>query len=339
MSPVDPKKQILAASEHSEKTFEFSQQDPTVPAQWWFQTSQDGLVLFVVFYTMACRWNRCVGCNLPSKSSLAPVSYVDLISQINTLFSLPEVAGRLGDIEKVILSNNGSIFDEVTFPTTALMHFMVRLNLDLPKLKFLSLETRVEYVEWEEMEFLSRILKEREVPGELELAVGFEAFDEKIRNTMFNKGLPLEGFEKMLAMVGRHGYSLKCYFMLKPVPAISDDEGVADIHRAIDYLDSKSGEHGVRLNMHLNPTYVAHGTPLAEAFSRGDYSPPTLRDLARAALHARDKSVSVYLGLYDEGLAVPGGSFIRPGEEALVDALKKFNGSQDFDILQAVVQE
>jgi archaeosine synthase beta-subunit len=339
MSPLDPQKQILAASEHSEKTFEFSTQDPRVPAQWWFQTSSDGLVLFVVFYTLACRWNRCVGCNLPSKSSLNPVSYADLIAQIDHLFALPEVSGRLGEVEKVILSNNGSIFDEVTFPSTALMHFMVRLNLDLPKLGVLTLETRPEYVEWEEMEFLSRILKERQSPAELELAVGFEAFDETIRNKMFNKGLPLEGFEKMLAMVGRHGYSLKCYFMLKPVAGLSDDDAVTDIHQAIDYLDRMAEEHGVTLNMHLNPTYVAHGTPLAESFARGEYTPPYLKDLARAALHAQGTKVSVYLGLYDEGLAVDGGSFIRPGDDSLVESLKAFNSNQDFGILKACLQE
>jgi uncharacterized Fe-S cluster-containing MiaB family protein len=88
--------------------------------------------------------------------------------------------------------------------------------------------------------------------------------------------------------------------------------------------------------MHLNPTYVAAGTVLEAAFRRGHYSPPDLRDVARAALHARGKPVSVYIATYDEGLAVEGGSFLRQGEEALIEDLARFNRTQDFGILEAI---
>ncbi|MCU0694141.1 MAG: hypothetical protein MUF54_22340, partial [Polyangiaceae bacterium] len=87
------------------------------------------------------------------------------------------------------------------------------------------------------------------------------------------------------------------------------------------------------INMHLNPTYVAHGTSLAEAFAHGMYRPPTLQDVARAALHARGKQISVYLGLFDEGLAVPTGSFLRPGDDQLRERLEEFNRTQCFDLL------
>ena len=134
-------------------------------------------------------------------------------------------------------------------------------------------------------------------------------------------------------MVGQYGYDLKCYFMQKPIPGMTDDEAVDDIQRAIDYLDQVSGRFGVSINMHLNPTFVARGTPLEGAFREGRFLPPRLLDVARAAGHARGKRVSVFLGLFDEGLAVPGGSFIRPGEEALVKHLEQFNQTQDYGLL------
>ncbi|MCK4342848.1 MAG: hypothetical protein KAY37_14115 [Phycisphaerae bacterium] len=34
-------------------------------------------------------------------------------------------------------------------------------------------------------------------------------------------------------------------------------------------------------------------------------------------LHGKGKSISIFVGLNDEGLAVAGGSFFRPGDEAL----------------------
>ena len=71
--------------------------------------------------------------------------------------------------------------------------------------------------------------------------------------------------------------------------------------------------------MHLNPTYVASGTVLAEKFKAGQYSPPKLTDVAKAVLSGRQflksRRINIFVGLNDEGLAVEGGSFIRPGDE------------------------
>jgi uncharacterized Fe-S cluster-containing MiaB family protein len=63
------------------------------------------------------------------------------------------------------------------------------------------------------------------------------------------------------------------------------------------------------------------------------YEPPKLSDVVRAARHARGKGISVFIGLSDEGLAAPGGTFLREGDEPLVRALEEFNRTQDFGIL------
>ena len=86
--------------------------------------------------------------------------------------------------------------------------------------------------------------------------------------------------------------------------------------------------------MHLNVTYVAFGTLLETAFKKGQYKPPYLEDVRRAVLHAEGKGISIYVGLFDEGLAVIGGSFIREGDEPLRDKLEQFNMTQDFSLLK-----
>ncbi len=332
------KDEILKRSLMAEKFFEFSQQqDKTKPAQWWFQQSEEGLVLFCVFYTMACRWNLCIGCNLPSKCSVEPVSYIDIMAQIDHLFHLPEVVREHQNIRKIIVSNNGSVLDQETFPSTALMHLLTQINVIFPNMTALSIETRVEYVEWEELEFIARALTEREISASLEVAIGFEVFDDHIRNTVFKKGLDLVGFEKLVAMVGKYGYALKCYFMLSPVSELAGEAGVADVQKGIKWLDTVSKKYSTPINMHLNPTYVAYGTDLEKQFLAGTYAPPTVLDAARAAFHAKDTNVSVFLGLYDEGLAVEGGSFIREGDETLIAELENFNQTQDFNILEKVI--
>lgn len=334
----DIAQQIENGTEAAGKTYAFNEDhDVTQPAQMWFQESNEGLILFVVFYTQACRWSKCLGCNLPSKCSQFHVDYKALIAQIDSVFARPEVAERRREIRKSIVSNNGSVLDQETFSSTALMYLLAKTNLLMPKLATLTVETRPEYVDLAELEFLKRALEEGDTPTTLELAIGFEAFDERIRNDVFNKGLSLEKFESFIASVAPYKYAVKCYVMQKPVPEMPDEEAVKDVQRAIDYLSQTGKRHGVQINMHLNPTYAARGTPLAMSFAEGNYVPPHLIDVARAAYHAKGKGLSLFIGLYDEGLAVPGGSFIRVGEEELVAELETFNKTQDFDVLEKVV--
>ncbi len=338
MNSKNVEKQIVFGSEKAGKTYEFEQNhDPTKLAQMWFQQSEEGLILFTVFYTQACRWSRCLGCNLPSKVSREPVSYKALIAQIDNLFADPEVASRRERIQKTIISNNGSVLDEATFSSTALMYLIAKMNLNLPNMSVLSMESRPEYVDSAELEFISRALAEGDTPTTLEIAIGFEAFDDHIRNDVFDKGLTLETFEKLVEKMAPHEFRLKCYFMQKPVPDMSDEQAVEDIWKAVDYLSRIQDEYGIQINMHLNPTYAASGTALETAFKKGRFTPPRLADVAKAAFHAKKKDLSIFIGLSDEGLAVDGGSFIVPGSEELVACLEKFNRSQDFSILEGII--
>jgi radical SAM enzyme (TIGR01210 family) len=327
--------QILSGSARAKKSYTFDDaHDESVPAQMWFQDSQEGEILFLVFYSQACRWSRCLGCNLPSKMSSRHIGYKALMAQVDHVFRDARVMDRRESINKVIVSNNGSIFDQATFSTTAFMYLLAKLNLNLTHLSALSVETRPEYVDLAELEVLGRALAEGETPTTLEIALGFEAFDDHIRNDIFDKGLKLEVFERFVREMAPYGYRLKCYFMQKPTPTISDAEAVADIRNAVDYLDRIASQYPVDINMHLNPTYVAEGTMLEHAFRKGEYDPPRLRDVAEAVRHAEGKRVSVFVGLNDEGLAVEGGSFVRPGDERLIAALERFNRSQDYAALK-----
>lgn len=337
-SPEQVLGEIAAATRQGGKDYGFGRQDPRRPAQSWFQASEEGEILFVVFYTQACRWSRCLGCNLPSLMSREHVGFDLLMAQVDHLLAQSDVRARFGSLTKVIVSNNGSVLDEVTFSSTALMYLIARLNQCLPHLRVLTLETRAEYVDAAELEFFARALREGATPTVLELAIGFEAFDDHLRNQRFLKGLTLAQFERLCVLVAVHQFHLKCYFMLKPVPGLTDEAAIEDIQRAIEYLEAMATRHRVRINLHLNPTYVATGTALERSFRNGEYLPPRLRDVARAALPARGTSLKVFLGLSDEGLACPGGSFVRPGDEAVLRDLEAFNRTQDFAFLERVAQ-
>ncbi len=332
------KAQINLGQEKSGKTFEFdNDHDPDHVKQWWFQDSDEGLTLFVVFYSQACRWNQCKGCNLPGEMSEHHVKWGSIWNQIDNLFKIPDVVKRFSYIKKLIVSNNGSIFDEDTFSTTALIHLVALSNHNFPNLAVFAVETRPEYVDVHELEIVGRALREGHTPTVLEICIGFEVYDARLRNDVFLKGLTFKAFTDLVKMIANHHARLKCYFMLKPVVDMSSEDAIADIHLAIDYLAEVSCDHDIPINMHLNPTYVAKGTPLEAEFNAGRYVPPTLLDVAWAAFGAKDKGVSIFVGLFDEGLAVPGGSFVREGDEEIIRQLTLFNQTQDFGILDELI--
>lgn len=311
---------------------------PDRPVDVWTQESTEGKILFVVFYTQACRWKKCIGCNFHDNASRKHVNFEDIIDQIDHVFDNIDTTG----VNKIIFSNGGSMLDEETFSSTALMYLVYKLNRFHKHVKIISLESRLEYIDKCELEMLKRALMEGNSETELEIGIGFEAYDPYIRNTVFNKGLDDKDFEKFLSVASEYGYSVKCYFMLKPIPNLSTEDAIADIHKAIGYLSHCSEKYDVKINMHLNPTYVAKNTQLVKPFNEGAFVPPTLIDVCKAILPAKDTGgdkFSIYLGLSDEGLAVEGGSFIRDEdiEAVYVEMLETYNRTQDYDIIEHII--
>jgi radical SAM enzyme (TIGR01210 family) len=262
------------------------------------------------------------------------VSYRDIMSQVDFTFRNLLSSDQKLELRKIILSNNGSVLDEVTLPTTALMYFVTQMNLHCPNIKVLTLETRPEYVDEAELEVLARAIEEGDTPTTLEVAIGFEAYDERIRNDVFQKGLSLEKVERMAGMLARQQFGLKAYLMLKPIPDMTEEEGVEDSIRGVEFFDSLAKRHGVDVNVHLNPTYAAVGTPLERAFKAGAFTPPKIESVMKVAKASEEASVSLFLGLYDEGLAVEGGSFREPGDDEAVAKLEAFNRTQDYGLLR-----
>ncbi len=319
----------------NQKTYSFNNDhNQRLPVDHWLQQPQEGLTLFVILYTMTCQWSKCLSCNLPSQVSEHHIGYRDIIKQIDYIFNYILNPEQKQSLKKIILSNNGSILDEETFSTTALIYFFAQMNIHCPNINTITIETRPEYTDFSELEVLSRVLKEGDTATDLEIAIGFEAFDDTVRNEYFMKGLNLEVFEQFAKKVARHKFKLKTYFMLKPVPEMTEQQAIDDIKQAIAYLDSIAQKTSLQINMHLNPTYVAFGTPLESAFKNGEYTPPQLYSVKTILQEIKKPQISIFVGLYDEGLAVTGGSFLRQGDEELVKLLERFNQTQDYSLLK-----
>lgn len=310
-------------------------QEPDRPIQFWFDTARGGLQLFIVYYTARCSYGLCMGCALPKLAADALISPAAMFRQTELVLDHMTTEQERAKVSTLVLSNNGSVLDEPTFPQAALLHTLVRAAETLPNLRTISLETRVEFVRETQLRAIRTTLDSVRDGLAFELAVGVEIFDEKLRNRVARKGLSNRGLARLADMAARCGAGLRCYFMLKPLPDMSDDDAFDDLARGLDYFDAISRDTGVPVVVHVNPTYAALGTELEAAFKEGRFVPPDLRRL-EALLSARKVgSAQVHLGLNDEGLAVEGGSFLRPDVADAARRLRRFNALQDPSQLHA----
>jgi hypothetical protein len=62
-----------------------------------------------------------------------------------------------------------------------------------------------------------------------------------------------------------------------------------------------------------------------------------LEDVARAARAAREINLRIFIGLSDEGLALPEGSFLNSDNKWMIEPIEQFNRTQDFSILDNII--
>ena len=283
------------------------------PIQYWMSETIGGTVAFIVYFSPACTYKVCQGCALPDLSSQAKILPHDLIEQTDYVFRTAWTEEELASIRTLVISNNGSVLDEPTFPQSVLLHSIQVAAARMPKLKRISLETRAEFVTPEKLASIAKVIELAGKPDlSFELALGVEVFDKHLRNRVIRKGLSDRAIQALVKSLGEAGGDLRCYMMLKPVPGISDHEAVDDIDQAIRFFDGLSQEYGVAITLHINPTYAAVGTELETAFRDGSFTPPNLDLMIDYLKQASPNHVRLYFGLNDEGLAVEGGSFDRP---------------------------
>lgn len=238
------------------------------------------------------------------------------------------------DIKNIIVSNNGSVLDESTFSQEALIYLIDQIKNYCPNVSVLTLETRPDFVRFKALNRVVSLLCTGPVKTSLEFAVGLEIFDEVLRNKLFNKGLSNLDFEKFASQVAGEGHRLRVYFQLKPVPQMTDQDAIDDVRNAVQYLAKISRREELQICLHLNPTFVAQGTQLEHCFANEEYLPPALELLPPAVLPAEGTNLTVYIGLDDEGLAVPKGSLDVPENTVAIDLISQFNITQDFKLLR-----
>jgi len=305
--------------------------DPARPLFHWNVDCTIGRELVFALYTLPCRYGRCAFCSLPSMSEGGErVTARDIERQVD--FVLAETpAAELQRVAKVSIYTAASTLDQVCLPTRSLMYLLLKLS-DLPLLRRVSLETRPEYVEDWELKAIGAVLGEG---VELEVGIGYETHDEHLRNKVLGKGLSVKTLHRLMVKLQANKASLKAYLMLKPHHSLSEEQGISEAIDGLDELGGLGAEYEVPVSIHLNPTYIAEGCALTSELLANAYQPPELTSIIDVVAAAAARSLPIYVGLDDEGMAVSGGTFQDTGVARVrcVAALTAYNRHQDLQRL------
>lgn len=276
--------------------------------------------LLVILNTRRCGY-QCAFCTLPAKSSRGFVRDEDVVEQFR--YVADELKHALSVVDRVTLSNEGSILDESTVGPGA-VEAILRAIGSMRRVRRVEIETRLEFARPERLRRL-RALAPRAGLGVL---TGFETVDERVRDEVLRKRESLSTFLEGLDCVAEAGASLTAYVLFKPDPSMTDTEASEEARASIRFLRQECAKRGLPLAVRLNPMYRAAGSPWARsAEATPGCFPPRLTDVMRVAEEEAQLGVPVYIGLSSEGLADDDGSYVARSDYSprLIKYVKLFN--------------
>lgn len=254
------------------------------------------LDFLIIFNTKRCRRN-CHFCALPFKSGPKLISSDDIASQFAC--ASEEIKPAIDVIERLTMSNEGSILDEMTFPRDALFRILSSYRY-FPSAKECLLETRLEFVDEEVMKQCKKCVGES---ISLCILTGVETISPNIRESVLNKREPIELIEEKFELLGREAINVCAYILYKPDPTMTDVEAYDEAKATVEYVKSLAIRSGITAAFRINPMYVAEGTPWSKKLDREQYRPPKLTDIARLSNSIRKSGHASYIGLTSEGLS------------------------------------
>ncbi|GAA3580583.1 hypothetical protein [Kribbella ginsengisoli] len=287
--------------------------------------------LVISFYTQKCQFS-CSYCALPLASSNEPVAATDLNAQIDFVFA--SKTDLLGRLEQLSFGNEGSALDPRRFHRESL-HRLLDYSTSIRRLAVLSIETRPEYVKGDVLEDILG----RTNATSVEVTVGFETQDDRIRREVLRKNISRRVMEERIRLLGDLGVGLTAYVMLKPAPGMTEEDGVREAVSTIEYLAALCDRAKVPFTAYLNPTYIAEGSLLARTRVRELYTPPKIQSVFKVLLASHRMGVPTYVGLWSEGLAGPAGDYrtYPDYDPQLRNAILEFGRTDDFGHLAAFV--
>lgn len=237
------------------------------------------------------------------------------------------------DVRRIDFPTAGSFYNDRELPPESRNYLFSQIS-KLP-VGSVMVETRVNYLTEEKVRESKSHLRDDQT---LELAIGLESADNTIRNRVLRKGLSKKGFERFADICRNTDSRLLAYILIK-APTLTEAEAIEDAVQTADYVYRVANERGIKARVAFKPMFIPKGTELEEQFLSEEYQLPklwtTVEAVRRTTQLANYQPNSIFVGMFDEDLSE--GRFSSNCHECnaeVVEALKRFNGTQDLSELE-----
>ncbi|MBU6370942.1 MAG: hypothetical protein KGH93_03395 [Patescibacteria group bacterium] len=135
-----------------------------------------------------------------------------------------------------------------------------------PTIEKLFVETKASFITEKNIPILKECIGRKT----LQVGIGFESVDDRVRDKLLKKGTTRFEFEKKVDILKKNGVRSFAYVFLKPV-GLSEREAIDDAVNTIAYCFAKGIDE-----VSLSCAFIQEGTEMCEAYRIGAYKPPTL---------------------------------------------------------------
>jgi len=292
--------------------------------------------VMAVLRTVGCAWDRgdsgCTMCDF-KRYAVEGVGVVELTRQLESV--VQNFPSNVAHFELLTL---GSFYHDLEVPREFREHAMDILA-GQSTINSVLVESRAEYINFERlMESKARLRGDQT----LELGLGVESSNSKLRNKILKKGLSERAVRRVMEVCKKAGVRFVAYLLVKP-HTLDEKDGIMDAVDSGNWISNLAKTIGVEYRIAYEPVFITQGTMLEQAFEEGSYQILNLWSIVHLAKISADRHWPVFFGMSDENLSYERLPRSCPTcSEPIRDAIQRFNSSGDtscFDGLNCVCQE
>lgn len=292
--------------------------------------------VMAVLRTVGCAWDNGIsGCTMCDFKSYAVegVGVAELTNQLEVV-----VRDFPPDAAHFELLTLGSFFHDLEVPREFRKRAMDILAAQ-PTIKSVLVESRAEYVNCERLAEVKDRLRGDQT---LELGLGVESSNSRLRNKVLRKGLSDRSVRRVMEVCKEAGVRFVAYLLVKP-HTLNEKDGIIDAVDSGEWISDLARTVGVEYRIAFEPVFITHGTMLERMFQEGSYKILNLWSIVNLAKIAADRHWPVFFGMSDENLSDERLPRSCPTcSTALRDTIQRFNSSGDvrcFDGLDCACRE
>lgn len=292
--------------------------------------------VMAVLRTVGCAWDNGVsGCTMCDFKSYAVegVGVAELTVQLEAV--VQNFPSNVAHFELLTL---GSFFHDLEVPLEFRKRAMDILAAQ-STIKSVLVESRAEHVNLERLlEVKARLRRDQT----LELGLGVESSNSRLRNKILRKGLSDRSVRRVMEVCREAGVRFVAYLLVKP-HTLDEKDGIIDAIDSGEWISELAKTTGVEYRIAYEPVFITHGTMLERMFQEGSYKILNLWSILNLAKISANRRWPVFFGMSDENLSDERLPRSCPTcSAALRDAIQRFNSSGDascFDGLDCACRE